>query len=417
MKKIINYAKSHPLLFVFFILLLLYLPSAIVSPAESEKFAIVNTIGLDYNNDQYEISTLIHVPQENLGFEDTYKLVSASGNDITTALKNLELHVGKQLGLIHTTLLVCSSKIVELNLTNALDYFARTTELANNTNLVYTENSAKEILEASLSVYKSSGIKLNDIIDYNQSTNLATIENIETYYKTLFLPTSSSLLNKVDVTDTLSQGLELEENQTQSSSENSGENGGSNSSQSNNKKVLSNSPTSIVLKNGVKIGELTENEIVGLNWVYRDTKGGKLTIDHYTGNGLFDATVIFDVKDKKLFPYVSIKNNIPIINYHIWLTLQVNEIKNTQINQTSLESQKTFLDKNMEKLINRQVSKEFEASFKKLKEYNADILQLNSLAQLNKPLSYQKYLDSLENKEDFLQNFKFNIKTYVIVKK
>ena len=50
MKKLIKQFKAFPVIFILLFFALLYLPAALVAPAESNKFAIVNAVGIDYDS-------------------------------------------------------------------------------------------------------------------------------------------------------------------------------------------------------------------------------------------------------------------------------------------------------------------------------------------------------------------------------
>lgn len=420
MKKLLNHFKAFPIIWIFLLLMLMYLPAAIISPAESDKFAIVNAIGLDYNkeNNEYELSTLIHVPQENMSFNDKYKLVSGKSDTFVGCIKNIELHVGKQMGLVHTTLIIVSDSVVEHDLTASLDALVRTTEISNNTSLVYTPDSAKEVLTTSLKAYETSGIKLSDIVHFNAENSVATVENIESYFKRLLLPTNSTILNVVKLEEDIGTGLDSGEESSESSGGegegNSGQQG--NKSNSEAKKVISNTSEILLLKNGKKVARLTDNQVKGINLINKTIETGKLQIENYTGQGLENATIVFNIKIKLALPILQFKDDKPFITYKIYMDLETLEIQEENITKETYYSQKTHLDDLMKQKINEKINSNFDSVYKILQDNKCDILYYYTRFNFYMPFKFKKYLDSLENKEEYLKGIGIKLDAYPVIK-
>ncbi len=431
MKKLIKQFKAFPVIFILLFFALLYLPAALVAPAESDKFAIVNAVGIDYDKEQNELefSTLIHVPQENMSFNDKYKLYSGKSDTLTGCIKNIELHVGKQLGLVHVTLIVISDSVVAHDLTTSLDSLVRTTEISNNTSLVYTPDSAKDVLNTSLKSYESSGIKLSDIVNFNEANSVSTSENIETYFRRLLLPTSTTILNVIKLESDESQGIDVspEDNSSGSSSggssgeESGNQSGGSKSGgESKNgekqKNVLANTSEILLLKNGKKVALFNETQAKGINLINKKIETGKLQIENFTGEGLTNATMVFNIKVKTALPILAFKDGAPFITYKVFLDLETVEIKEDNKNPELYFSQKTHLSKELKEKINEKLNENFNSAYKILQENNCDLLYYYTRFNFYMPFKFKKYLESLENKDDYLKGIGVKLEAIPTIK-
>lgn len=410
MKKLIKNFKAFPVIYILLFLALLYLPAAIVAPAESDKFAIVNAVGIDYDKekDELEFSTLIHVPQENMSFNDKYKLYSGKSDTLTGCIKNIELHVGKQLGLVHVTLIVVSDSVAEHDLTTSLDTLVRTTEISNNTSLVYTPDSAKDILNTSLKSYESSGVKLSDIVNFNEENSVSTSENIETYFRRLMLPTSTTILNVVKLENDPSEGIDVSPEDSSSgasSGDSSGESesSGGDSKGKAEKNVLSNTSEILLLKNGKKVAKFSDQQAKGINLINKKIETGKLQIEHFTGEGLTDATMVFNIKVKTALPILAFKDGKPFITYKVFMDLETVEIKEDNKNPELYFSQKTHLTENLKQKINEKINENFNSAYKVLQENNCDLLYYYARFNFYMPFKFRKYLNSLDNKDNYLK--------------
>ena len=428
MKKLIKQFKAFPVIFILLFFALLYLPAALVAPAESDKFAIVNAVGIDYDKEQNELefSTLIHVPQENMSFNDKYKLYSGKSDTLTGCIKNIELHVGKQLGLVHVTLVVIADSVVEHDLTTSLDALVRTTEISNNTSLVYTPDSAKDVLNTSLKSYESSGVKLSDIVNFNEENSVSTSENIETYFRRLLLPTSTTILNVIKLESDQSQGIDVSPQDNSSGSsgggssgEESGNQGGESKSGGNGKKeknVLANTSEILLLKNGKKVTMFNDTQAKGINLINKKIETGKLQIEHFTGEGLTNATLVFNIKVKTAIPILAFKDGAPYITYKVFMDLETVEIKENNKNPELYYSQKTHLTETLKQKINEKINKNFNSAYKVLQENNCDLLYYYTRFNFYMPFKFKKYLESLDNKDNYLKGIEVKLEAIPTIK-
>ena len=423
-KKFIKNFKAFPVIYVLLLFALLYLPAALVAPAESDKFAIVNAVGIDYDKEKQELefSTLIHVPQENMSFNDKYKLYSGKSDTLTGCIKNIELHLGKQLGLVHVTLVVISDSVVAHDLTTSLDALVRTTEISNNTSLVYTPDSAKDVLNTSLKSYESSGVKLSDIVNFNEENSVSTSENIETYFRRLMLPTSTTILNVIKLESEQSEGIDVSPEDSSSGSgsgsneSGSGENSAGNNASKKEKNVLANTSEILLLKNGKKVAVFNDKQAKGINLINKSIETGKLQIENFTGEGLTNATIVFNIKVKTAIPILAFKDEKPFITYKVFMDLETVEIKEDNKNKELYFSQKTHLSPELKQKINEKINENFNSAYKILQENNCDLLYYYTRFNFYMPFKFKRYLESLDNKDDYLKGIKVKLEAIPTIK-
>lgn len=141
---------------------------------ELNELAIVTSIGIDYIDDEYFISTQIMNFEKNSddGTSEEAILYEASGKSIVEALRNIMKQYPRSIYLGHLEVAILGRDVVEEKTNEIFDYFISSPECVNDfTVLVYKDGYAKDIINPQND---------NEKKDKNPTKSiLSSLENIE----------------------------------------------------------------------------------------------------------------------------------------------------------------------------------------------------------------------------------------------
>ena len=133
---------------ILIIILTLLLCTGCFDYKEINDLAIINAIGVDYENDEYVITLEILNDQID---KDSSKITSYTkvghGKNLTSAIENAADKLSKQLIFNHIKLMILSKSVVENKFDNIIDLFLRNTYFRENFYVVATDNKPDDILK------------------------------------------------------------------------------------------------------------------------------------------------------------------------------------------------------------------------------------------------------------------------------
>lgn len=409
MKEKLRKLSKSPILVLFILLVVCFALPALNLDPESTRFAIVSTMGVDKTGDEIEVSMLILAPKSSQSVTEKYILMSAKDKTLSSAIDKIGLHLGKEIVLGHMYLIVVSDSMTQENLAPMLDYLVRSYNLGNRTLLMNCDGKAKDLIEEGQKLDESTGLKLNDLVYYNERYVNAVISNLEDFYRGILNPTNASLVSFITISEEETEGVPTGSSSENSSSESeSGQGEGEKQEGESNKgekkkKVISNRGGASLFKNGKKIMKLSPEQVEGLNWVSRVINNGYITIDEVNTDELKDASITFSHINKGLRHRVVFENGKPIIVFEPSFVLVLEEINEDVEGYKIVESQTFALTPEIEKKIEDKIKKEFAESLQILKENKCDVLNVYKKLDAFSHKQFQEFLNGLENKDDFLK--------------
>lgn len=412
--KYLQLIKKYPYMVVLIIVLFLYLPGAFSSPPETDKRAVITALAFDEKGEnEIEASIVMLTPIENASFSETDTIVSATGDTVANTFLKLTLSIGKNLGLAHAEIVIVSAGLAEKNIAEILNHVARSTDISNNTPLIIAEGSAKELLTASHNLSKNTGLKLQQIIVFNEKFLLSVNTNLETFYKSYYSENQSSLLTYVKLKDSSGNGISTQESSGQAqggspSSDSQSQSSQSSQSHSQQNKLIDNDGSSVIMKNGKMVGILDRFQTRGVNWIDEMSNVGSINISGVNNAELKNAKMLLDVRNKKITKSTCFEENTPVIKISIALSLNVEEIIQDK-NEISVNAYRSYIDENVRGVIEQKIKSEFSSALQIMKDKNADIVDAYELLYKNNRKEFKQYLESLENKDEFLDYISFRI--------
>ncbi len=399
----------------FILIMIIFLPTAITMPSLSFRSAIITAIGVDRSEEGVEVSvlTLSEISKDNMG-ENT-KLVSGSNSTVASAISSIESQIGRKLRMGHVGYIAISQDLATENIANVLNNLIITTKLPNTVSLVVSEGNAKDILKQTDQLEQSSSFKLREIIQNEFNVNYTKDTSVDAFLKGYLSDISTSTLGYIKLTSNEDEGLNSSEESgsspsTQGGGASSGDSGQSSNSNSNDKTTISFQREHAVFVNGVLKYVLSLEEMKGINWLVESDLQQILTIENYTGQGLNNAKITFDVIGDKITPKVYFKNNKPIITYDLFLT--VNPVEIIQENKNYISPNELKIDEVVNDKINQKIKSEISNTIFKLREEKTDVFGVYKLLYSTHYYEFMDFLDSLENRDDFLSYVQFKINVF-----
>ena len=296
MKKQIEKMVKQPMIIVFIIILIFFTPLAIYSPGENRNRGVVTAIGIDKQDQEYEISLLTFIPTANQSYKEQTSIISGKGGTLAEALYKAQINMGRKVGLAHAKTTVVSKDLLQEDVTNHIDYLSRVASLPENTVFVCSSSSAKKLLEASQGLEQKIGLKLEQLIGFNANNIYVTDTSLEAFYKGYYKRVKSSIigylklkeLNDDSQSGGSSKGGEKEQNTANNLIE-----GGSQSNDIALNDII-NEGEAVLLKDGRMVDILSIDELNGINLLNKKALNQIITVNNVELDGeKFDWTKRF----------------------------------------------------------------------------------------------------------------------------
>ena len=419
MKKAIEWVKKYPFILVLIVILVFFTPFAIFSPGESRKRAIVLAVGIDKIEDKYEISFLTFIPTQNQEFTQSNSVISGIGSSVSEAVLDAQLTLGKDIGLSHAKTTVVNEKMLEEDVSASIDYLSRIASLPENTVFICTNTTAKELLIATSSLEENVGLKLDQLISYNANEVYSVDTSLEAFYKGYYGPEKSSIIGYIEhiKDEQSSQGdsSSSENGVAEQGGEQTGQEmqGGSASSDEEKQRgslkgqsQILNRGEAVVLREGKQVAKLNVDNLNSLNLLNNKKSMDSIKIENVDIENNNNVDMIFLVKNKKIAIKSVFENNIPIFVINITLGIQLTEI-NAKGQKIEKEVQFTDINEEIETKVQSKLKTQFAQTLKILRDSKADIIGVYDKFYRENRAKFIKFLNSLDNKDDYLNNVVF----------
>lgn len=461
----LNFLKRFKIIIIFSLITIAIIPFSLYKPAETEKVAVITSIGIDKNNEEIELSANVIVPNSGAsggsgGSDGTVKTVSAKGNDITSAFSNLTLILGKMPGLSHCDSIILNKNLFEENVTKYLDFFVRTNNLTSNATVIVAENKASEIIETSAAQKDLRAVSLSEVLTLSDEYSIASNSNVDSFYTNYFSAAGVSILpvltaggsntpsgqTKENSQNTSAQSSKtenlqnseesnLQSSSTQKSGAGGGSEGGSDSSSSSNpvsdsssggsepstqssqtqsesgsgapQKIVKNEGKAVVVKNGKIVYDLPGVEVQGLNLISSTTKKGHIKIEDVTNDLFENATLNFEIFNKDVKTTGYFINGFPIFNFKFNLVLKLEEVAMNNFNIEAMKIAHNFVTGEIKEKINESVQKSISELINSSKKNKTDTLKVYDYFYKYHNAEWLNFIKSLEDKDDYLNYVTF----------
>ncbi len=398
-----KFEKSFALSY-FFIIMIIFLPTAITMPSLSFRGAIITAIGIDKVEDEVEFSvlTLSDISKDNMG-ENT-KVVSGKNSTVANAISSIESQIGRRLKMGHVGYVIVSQSFATEDIASVLNTLTITTKLPNSVSLIMSRDSAKDVLSQASKLEQSSMYKLREIIQNEFNVNYTKDTSLNNFLKGYFSATKTSTLVYLKLDKDASTGI----NSSPETDGASNENESNQSQQTKTNNVISLQREHAVFVDGKLKYILSVDEMKGINWIVENNLQQLLTITGVNEQGLNNASLSFEVQQNIIKPNVAFRNNKPIITFE--LSLKLNPVEIIQQTKQMKSPKDIVITEELNNKINDTIKKEVALTLNKLRKEKTDVVGIYKILYSNNHKKFNEFLESLNDKTDFLSFVKINMK-------
>lgn len=379
-------------------------------PAQSKTQAIVTALAVDeVEENLIEVSTVVLTPVQET--PSKRKAYSAQGINITTALDNIALQLGKEIAFGQCDIMALGDNLCEENALKALDYLTRTKRVGRNAVLINFSGTTEDFANCVIQLNDNMSLSIAEIINANEKRVTANETNIETFYKGYYSDLSTSIMPKIAINEEASPNA-IKINVEGGNSTNSSSN--VTTSSSNNKELyFLNDGTTSVFKEGKKVGEILPDEVKYINLLQPQNILGTFKLQNVTTDLFTNAEVVINMINKDVSYKLSFENGLPKITYTLDLYIIIDEIIESEKSEDLLYTENWFVDKSLVNALQNKIIENLDIGITKLKSEQIDILNIYDKFYKFKNKQFEKYLNTLDDKQNFLQNIQFNYKVNI----
>lgn len=379
-------------------------------PAQSQTQAIATALAVEQvDNNMIEVSAVILTPIP--ASTSKRKAYTATGVDITSAINNISLQVGKQIGFGQCDIMAVGDKLCETNALKALDYLTRTKRVGRNAVLLNFSGKTEDFANCVVQINDSLSLKVSEIINFNREYITATETNIESFFRGYYGDLGISTMPKIKISETESDNaipIKVEE-ASSSQSEVSGS-GGSSSGGGSKELYFTNDGTTSIFRDGKKFTEIEPDEVKYINLMQPETVLGTFILENVNSDLFNNARVVIDLTNKEMKYDLSFENGKPKIKYDIQLYIMIDEIIEAEKTDNLLHTENWFVDDSVVTGLTNKVKENLDKIVQNLKAQNMDIIEIYEKFYKFKNKKFTAFLDTLENKKDFLKEVIFDYK-------
>ena len=426
LKKVFRYKTFY----VMLVIILIFLPTTLYMPSQAQSRAIVTAIGIDKVDDLYEVTLAMITPKNGGQVAGGNMVDSGTGDSVSIAMQNLSINLGKVIGLQHCSFIIISDAVFQEDVTGVLDYFIRSNNLTADAHLINCPKSAKALITEGASASTTSIATMNDIVQFNNDYLYSEAVTIYEFYNRYLSPSGSVFVpilelegeeNKKDSTD-ISQKSSGESKQSSSNdsqggssntdssndSDNETTSGGKNESTGkagNSSRLKSNGKCAIV-KKGVKLREISEEERIALNVINEGKGNSVIPIYNFSEGGIHDADMYYQLVEKNSSIKGYFKDGKPTIKFTIRLLVKLDEIRMHGVDTEGVSALTSYMSPRVENNLKSNLNKYILDLTDNLKKDNADILFVYDNLNRFHNREFKEFLDTIDS-EEYMRHIEF----------
>lgn len=383
-------------------------------PAQSQTQAIVTALAMDKTEDDLiEVSAVVLTPVQ--ASSSKRKAYTAQGIDVTNAINKIALQLGKQIGFGQCDIMAVGDNLCEEDTMKVLDYLNRTKRLGRNAVLLNFSGDTQDFANCVVQLNDNMSLEVSEIINFNREYVTATETNIEAFFRGYYEDLGLSTMPKIRVTEEKSENaikINIQDGGGSSSESNasSGSSTGGSGGTQGKELYFVNDGTTSIFREGKKFTEIGPEELKYINLLLPESRYGTFMIENVSSKFFKDARIVLDLTNKEVSYKLKFKDGKPVIKYDINMYIVIDEIVDIEKNENLLHTENWFVDDSVVEGLKSKVIENFDVVIQKLKDEKIDMLEVYDKFYKFKNKQFEKYLNTLEDKQDFLQDVEFEYK-------
>ena len=407
---------------VFLLTILVLLPASIPAHAQTEDRSIVVAVGFDkLENGNVEMSAEIIVPKYQTTYSQNAQIITASGKNSAEALVGLSVQTGKVIGLSHCSSFLFGKTMQSENIIEFLDQILRGKRVNYNAQLIFTESKARDVLEKSIKIDENFNQNINTIVQFNDEFVDAKTVLLSDFYKNYYDGYGAVMMPVINLSSNEYEGLSSGENQGQSLS---GQSGGSSSSQQNQSssssstnskpQYLSNNGRTAIFSHGKVVEVIDKEQMLGFGLMANESSRGVIVLDNIYDGVLMNAQLSFSIKSKYYTKTVGwSKNGKPRVYYSFRYIVKLEQVKNNNDSSQIVDETKVYLSPAIKQAFSDKVRQECTKAINSSKQMNLDLFDIYQSFDRFSHKKWQEYLNTLVDKNDYMQDVEFFVSVMV----
>lgn len=380
--------------------------------AEINRFVVVTAIGIDKDSEQedkYEVSFLSFIPIAQQSFAERYKVITAKGDSVSQAMDFAGLQVGREVGLSHLKLIVLNQDLLSEDVSSYLDYLTRNKHVSSSTKLITTNTTAKEFLDTAQKLDSESSVKVSDIISFNLKHIYAADSSLEIFFKGSYGPTKVGIMSILDVEESKGDATQTSSSDSpQQSSDSQGQ------PPETKKEIVNKGETAVFKDNKLKV-MLSVEDMTSLNLMYGECSICSLKVDNFSDDTFKNCNLTFEIFDKDINYIVSFENGVPIVNMNTKLSLKLSEVEGG--NGGRQENIEFFvISPKAKQAIETKVKQMMSKGLEIMRDNQVDIIDFYTIISNQNKKAFDKFLNSLEDKDDYLNHIVLTASVDILAK-
>ena len=155
--------------------------------------------------------------------------------------------------------------------------------------------------------------------------------------------------------------------------------------------------------------EVKGKDMSGINLISKATKRGHIEAENVNAFGFNNANLTFEIYNKKASLKGEFINGKPVVTYAINLVLKLEEVKQKSLNINALKTTQNYVEGEIKQTLFKTATENINAIVSTAKSVNADVFEVYDYFNKFHNKSWKKFLNTLENKEEYLKEVQFNI--------
>lgn len=365
-----------------------------------EKTAIITAIAIDYEEDEYEVTAQVAVPENATTQKNNIKAqLTGKGYTVAAAIKNCGDLSGWYPKLDFCNLIIIGRKTAEKNVVKILDFFSKTLRVQDSAVVVESDTKAKDLLSVSTPLDNISSFALQKAILKNPGFNRDVINaDIKTFVESYYADAASSVMPLVKIVK-LENGEGLAQKGSSKDS-GSGSGGGDSGGSKTDGAALFDASSTALFKNGVQVGELDRDLTITFNMLTDDfdlttVNVGENAVDGNENNYLF--TVKKCEADTKLTV-----DGRPTLFIDVRLYCKISDVNS--VNSAHEYSDNEPIPEEVKSLAREKIKDDITALIEKQKQTGCDFFKLKEKLYRHHHGAYSLYKDVVATDFDYSIN-------------
>lgn len=150
--------------------------------------AIVVGMGIDYEDDELNLSAQVLIPKNSSSASqgNDFVVYSARGKTVQEAVENLSYTVGLKASFAHTNVIILGDKLLKSGRTDVLEFLVTSDMVTDNTLLVASAGEAKEILAVQMPINEVASYHLTEILQSNRKEAGQNTASLKSYFEDIY---------------------------------------------------------------------------------------------------------------------------------------------------------------------------------------------------------------------------------------